>query len=161
MKRLFYEKFTKDDFEYYLKLCSNEDVMNMNFGRVFTEEESNKTFAGMLKSNVNELAGYYKVYEAESKEYVGLGAMTVNDDLTEAEIEYMILPQFWGKGYGTEIAEKMIAKAKELKTVKKITAYTGPENLRSQKILMKHGFKLVRTFITSDDNVAEELKLIL
>lgn len=161
MERLIYQKFSKDDFEYYARLCSNEEVMNMNFGRVFTMEETNKTFAGLLKADVNELVGYYKVYEAEGKGYVGLGAMTVNDDLTEAEIEYMILPQFWGKGYGTEIAEKMIAKAKELKTVKKITAYTGPENLRSQKILMKHGFKSVRTFITSDDNEAEELKLIL
>ena len=55
----------------------------------------------------------------------------------------------------------MIAKATEVKTVGKITAYTGPENVRSQKILKSQGFKIVRKFITSDDNEAEELVLKL
>lgn len=161
MEKLKYIKFKEEDFKYYEKLCFNEEVMKMNFGRVFTMEETKKTFAGLLKADVSGAAGYYKVYEAESRNYIGLGAMTLSDDQTEAEIEYIILPDFWGKGYGTEIAEKMIAKATEVKTVGKITAYTGPENVRSQKILKSHGFKIVRKFITSDDNEAEELVLKL
>ncbi|WBW95970.1 hypothetical protein [Oceanirhabdus sp. W0125-5] len=39
--RIYFDKFlTEDDFKYFLSLSSNEKVMVMNFGRVFTLEES-------------------------------------------------------------------------------------------------------------------------
>jgi hypothetical protein len=39
--RIYFEKFlSEDDFQYYLDLVSNEEVMVMNYGRVFTLEET-------------------------------------------------------------------------------------------------------------------------
>ncbi|SHI13614.1 hypothetical protein SAMN02745196_03121 [Clostridium collagenovorans DSM 3089] len=51
MDRLYLEKFVSiDDFKYFSKLVFNEEVMNMNLGRVFTIEESEMYFKGLLKS---------------------------------------------------------------------------------------------------------------
>ncbi len=51
----------------------------------------------------------------------------------------MILPQHWGKGYGTEIAGALAAKAGEA-GVKQLKAIIDPHNIPSRKILLKHGF---------------------
>lgn len=62
--RIYFEKFnTKDDFKLFLILSSNEKVMKMNYGRVFTLEESINYYSKMLENNkVNEAFGTFKVF---------------------------------------------------------------------------------------------------
>ena len=56
------EKYTERDFELYSELVFNEQVMNMNMGRVFTKEEADFFFKAILELNVNSSClGYYKV----------------------------------------------------------------------------------------------------
>jgi len=68
-----------------------------------------------------------------------LGHLALNEKNTEeAEIGYMILPEYWGKGYGGKIAELLIKKAKKT-NLNVLKAIIDPSNIPSRKILMKQG----------------------
>lgn len=155
--RIYFEKFlSEDDFQYYLDLVSNEEVMVMNYGRVFTLEESNLTYKGILKNNKNyENFGYFKVFEKDTNVFIGSGAITLNDDFTEAEIEYMLMPDYWGKGYGSEIVRNLLKKAEETKSIHKVIAITDHNNLVSKKILFNNGFVSCKIFEIDDGSLAE------
>ncbi len=51
----------------------------------------------------------------------------------------MLLPKYWGKGFGSEIANALVEKAKE-DGLKKLTAIIDPNNVASRKILISLGF---------------------
>jgi RimJ/RimL family protein N-acetyltransferase len=52
----------------------------------------------------------------------------------------MLLPDYWAKGIGSEVAKLLIEKAKAEKQINKITAIIDPSNFASRKILINNGF---------------------
>jgi len=138
MKKLKLEKYTNDDFEKYFALVSNESVMAQITERAIPLDEAKMNYQKLLERNSkHELFGSYKVFDVD---YIGLGHITVNEENPdEAEIGYMLLPAYWGKGYGTLIAAELIELAKQTK-VSRLTAIIDPANIPSRKILLKHGF---------------------
>lgn len=157
--RIYFEKFnTKDDFKLFLILSSNEKVMKMNYGRVFTLEESINYYSKMLENNkVNEAFGTFKVFERDTNVFIGMGALVLNQDLTEAEVEYLLLPEFWGRGYGTEIVQNLLKKTGVLSTLQQVVATIDPKNIASKKILIRNGFKGKKFYKVDDDTQAELL----
>ncbi|MGM7637160.1 GNAT family N-acetyltransferase [Bacillus sp. Hm123] len=141
MNQLNYKKFAAKDFNDYFQLVSNEQVMAQITERAIPLEEAQADYQKLLERNgKHELYGSYKVYDSSSGEYIGLGHLTLNEDQTEeAEIGYMLLPAYWGKGYGSTIAEQLIELAKQTE-VKILKAIIDPGNIPSRKILIKQGF---------------------
>lgn len=69
------------------------------------------------------------------------GSLILNEEKKdEAEIGYMLLPKYWGKGFGSKIADVLIEKAKQT-SVKRLTAVIDPNNIPSRNILIKRGFR--------------------
>ncbi|RDU37174.1 N-acetyltransferase [Neobacillus piezotolerans] len=134
------QKFDSTDFNNYFLLVSNEQVMSMITERSIPLEEAQGKFQKILKRNENyKTFGSYKVYN-HTNEFIGLGSLILNEEKNdEAEIGYMLLPQYWGKGYGSVIAEALINKAKNT-DVNRLTAIIDPKNKSSRKILLKSGF---------------------
>lgn len=155
--RIRFEKFlSDDDFQYYSDLVSNEKVMIMNYGRAFTLDEANLAYKGMLKNNKrHEAYGYLKVFEKAANIFIGIGALTINNDFTEAEIKYMLLPDYWGKGFGSEIVKELLQKTEKTKSIHKVTAIMDPNNSASQKILLNNGFVSCKIFKIDDGSLAE------
>ena len=135
------EKFQKADFDLYYALVSEERVMAQITERAIPLEEAEINFHSLLKRNQQaEKIGSYKIYDQQTLEYIGLGHITPDDDLSgEAELGYMILPQYWGKGYGSEIARVLLVKAGEA-GMTSLKAIIDPDNIPSRRILQKHGF---------------------
>ncbi|TCJ82149.1 UNVERIFIED_ORG: acetyltransferase (GNAT) family protein [Bacillus cereus] len=102
MQKVYFTKFEETDFNLYFQLVSNEQVMEQITERTIPLNEAQNDFTRLLKRNENhQLFGSYKVYDSITNEYVGLGHVTVNEEnVREAEIGYMILPEHWGKRYG-------------------------------------------------------------
>ncbi|MGE7859519.1 GNAT family N-acetyltransferase [Bacillus mobilis] len=141
MQKLYFTKFEETDFNLYFQLVSNEQVMEQITERTIPLDEAQNDFTMLLKRNENhQLFGSYKVYDSITNEYVGLGHVTVNEDnVREAEIGYMILPEHWGKRYGSRIAMELmnIAKRTDINVLK---AIIDPNNVPSRKILINVGF---------------------
>lgn len=153
-----FEKYIgKEDYSYFSCLVFNEQVMNMNMGRVFTEEEAVNYFGFMINNSEN-----YKIFIENSdisRIYIGTATLRLNENESEAEIEYMLLPDYWGKGYGTDIVGSLINLAKNKKNIKELIAITDPNNIGSQKVLIKNGFESFRIYkVEENDRLAEIFK---
>lgn len=157
--RINFEKFiSEDEFHYFLDLATNEEVEVMNYGRVFTLEESELQYKGMLRINrKHERFGYFKVFLKDTNTYIGLGALVVNDDLTKGEVEYLLLPEYWGQGYGSEIVEELLKIAETTKSITRIEASIDPNNIGSRKILLKNGFVSCKLYKNPDDGSPVEM----
>ncbi len=134
-------KFEGRDFNDYFKLVSNERVMAQITERTIPLEEAQHNYQKLLERNKKYvIPGSYKVLDRLTGKFVGLAHLTVNEQETEeAEIGYMFLPEYWGRGYGSDIANQLITFAKQTK-LKKLKAIIDPENIPSRKILIKQGF---------------------
>ena len=160
--RIRLEKYREEDRSLYSQLVFSEETMNMNFGRVFTEEEAGMFFQAILDINASDPElGVYKVFVTRENRDVciGMGALTRNDEYDAAEIEYMLLPQYWNRGYGSELVGILIQMAADARVSSRIVALTDPSNLYSKRILLKYGFGFVKRYL-NDDKEPVELYLI-
>lgn len=140
---------SNEDFSFFAKLAFNQQVMGMNMGRVFTQEEADGYFSYILEySRTAKNAGSYKVF-SQDHAFIGIGSLWVRDDGTE--VEYMVLPEFWNRGYATAIVRTLVEKAKQHPGIKALTALTDPANLPSQKVLTKNGFTFRETLPVEED----------
>jgi len=151
-------KFCAQDRPLYERLVYDPKVMEMNLGRVFSPEEAQMVFDMILALNEQSGVGYYKVYLGD--EYIGLGALNPSDEEGAVEVEYMLLPAYWGKGYGTGLVKALLGMAKE-GGYSTALAITDPANLPSQRILGKLGFAHVERFLNEDGEEADKYRLAL
>lgn len=134
-------KYTENDFELYYSLVSNKKVMSMITEYAISIETARKNFEKILKRNARfEKFGSFKIYHDITNEFLGSGNLTINkDNNNEAEIGYMLLPKYWGKGFGSEIASALVKMATDGGLIK-LTAIIDPNNVASRKILISLGF---------------------
>ncbi len=146
------EPFTETDRALYEALVFNEDVMRMNLGRTFTPEEAGLFFDAVLEANAG-TPGFYKAYVGGT--YVGMGALE-RGERGEIEIEYLLLPQFWNRGYGTALVRALLKLAEG--QTETVAAITDPANVYSKRILDKAGFSLVKRFVNDDGDPVERFE---
>ena len=152
------EKYDETDEDLYSRLVFNEETMKMNLGRVFTEEEAQMFFRAVLEMNATESClGYYKVLISREGKitYIGMGAINYNEEYEAVEIEYMLLPEYWNQGYGTELVEILIKMVSDARVSSSIIAISDPANSYSQRILVKKGFEFVKRYLNSDGELAD------
>lgn len=137
------EKFRTEDFHLYYSLVNNEQVMAMITERALEMDEAKKDFEKIISFNSRDpLLGYYKILEKDNLEFIGLGKLEMEDlEKKEAELGYMILPQYWGKGIASTISLTLIELAKLNTSIDKLYAIIDPKNGPSRKVLTKNGFK--------------------
>lgn len=79
-------------------------------GRTFTPEEAEPYFAFILRYNrENPDTGTYLAFVNDA--FIGVGALYCRSE--GAEIEYMLLPEFWNCGYATEIVSELLKAARK------------------------------------------------
>lgn len=79
------------------------------------------------------------------------------DDFTEAEVEYLLLLEYWGMGYGSEILRELLNKAEEMKSIQQVIGMIDPNNIASRKILLKNGFVSCKIYEIDDGSLTEVL----
>ena len=143
-ERLIFKKFKKEDFPLYFQLTGNEQVMKMISGKALSKEEALQRFENILILNkkVKEL-GYFIVKSIHDGSFIGLAKIVLHEN-KEAEIGYSLLPENWGKGYGSEISRALVKEAKHFDFIESLVAIIDPENIASKKILEKSHFNLVQ-----------------
>ncbi len=63
----------------------------------------------------------------------------IQADPGNAEIGYMLLPPYWGKGYGTNVAQLLIRMGFTELGLKKVTACCNANNIASEAVMKKCG----------------------
>ncbi len=85
----------------------------------------------------------YAIEDRETGRLAGnIGVFSLTE---EVEVGYALGPDFWGRGLGTEILKEMTKAAFKTEIITRIIAQTATNNIGSQKILEKAGFKQAGT----------------
>ena len=71
---------------------------------------------------------------------VEIGECRLTEQRGNGEIGFMLLPQFWRRGYGTETVHSLVEKARGM-GIKELTATTDSRNKAAIRLLEKCGFK--------------------
>lgn len=114
-------------------------------------EQAIERFQVALDTNEGqEDMGFLAVAEKESGSFIGLGKIVpFENGITE--IGYALLPEFWGKGYASEITRLLIEYARKLGNVDELIGLVNPQNEGSIRVLTKHGFVFCRDIISADN----------
>ena len=155
---IYLKKFlSEDDFQYFLTLVSNEKVMEMHFETVFQLEDAKRYYKHLLENNNDHKDfGSFKVFETATNNFIGLGELSISEDLTEADIEFVLLPDYRGNGYGREIVGQLLKKAEETKSIQRVRAVINPNFIASKKVLLSTGFVSCEIF-ESDNGLPGEI----
>lgn len=135
-------KFGPQDFDDYFRLVGDAQVMAMITERAIPIEEARRDYDEVLQTNgIHPDLGHFRVLDAQSQRFIGLGKLEVTAaDADKAELGYMLLPAYWGKGIGGQVARLLTTQARRLPSLRGLFAIIDPANIPSRKILLDNGF---------------------
>lgn len=156
------EKFCTDDFALYFLLVNDIRVMQMITERILEPNEAQDDFKKLLENNrLHESFGSYKILSAETNTFIGFAKLEIKaTNSEEAELGYMILPEYWGQGFARKASSMLVENAKKQQQLTKLVAIIDPKNAASRKILINNEFR-TREFIDFDGLPGEILELKL
>jgi ribosomal-protein-alanine N-acetyltransferase len=103
----------------------------------------------------NNMGGMNALIEKSSGRLIGHCGLLVQtaDEITELEIGYSLLPEFWGMGYASEAAIKCKNFAFEHKLTKSLISIISLTNTPSQKVALKNGMIIDKETIYKGNKV--------
>lgn len=105
-------------------------------------DETKNRVHSMIKaqSEENRKLFHWKVKIKETNAFIGLAGISLSLDRFQlGEIYYVLHPNFWGNGYGTEVSKKLIRTGFDKFHLHKVEAGVATENIKSIRILEKSG----------------------
>jgi len=160
-ERLFYNKFNDSHFPDYTRLVSQEEVMKHITGNGLNIDEAKIRFQVALDADQNQDdMGFLAVTEKATGAFVGLSKIVPFEN-GMTEIGYALLPEFWGKGYASEITKRLIDYALELGNISELIGVVDPENQPSIRVLTKQNFVFYRQVLNSKNFVRTDYILRL
>ena len=78
--------------------------------------------------------------------FVGRGGMrhVALDGADEVELAYTLMPDFWGRGLATEMAQALLALARSRLGLMRVVAFTLVTNRASERVMTKLGLEFER-----------------
>jgi RimJ/RimL family protein N-acetyltransferase len=144
--RLDFYKMTTGHFEEFCEMDMDSKVMEFYTSRAHgTRENALASFKRYeeYQALFPELGGFM-VYSKGTQEFVGLGVLIhleLNPKSLGYEVGYRLPVRSWGKGFATEICQRLIQYGFETLGFSEIFGTTHPDHVVSQKILMKCGLE--------------------
>lgn len=95
----------------------------------------------------------YAITLLDSTNIVGFCGVIHPDNQDQAEIKYALKRDYWGAGFATEVVRALLDYAKKTFGLNSIIATVAPDNLASQRVLVKSGLILMGKEIDKDGAV--------
>ena len=96
----------------------------------------------LLSDVLSGAARYWTIRLGHDGSFAGVCDLSEIRNGESADIGFMLLRKFWGVGFGNEVVGCLLAFAKSL-SLKLVTARIHVGNTRSQRLLLRTGFRLV------------------
>lgn len=145
--RLIVRQYNYDlDIENFFRLNGDEEVV-----RYIRPVKSRSECEVFLKqviadAETNPLMGRWAVEEKASGNFVGSFAFIPIEGTSESQLGYALLKEYWGKGFATELMKEGINYVFTKTTLNEVFGVTEAANIVSQKVLLKSGFTLFKTY---------------
>ncbi|GAA0547961.1 GNAT family N-acetyltransferase [Chitinophaga japonensis] len=144
---LLVRQFTAADADSFFLINGNEQVM-----RYIRPAKSREDSDAFLEENIrlyaaNPGAGRWAVAEKSNGQVIGMfSLLPVQGGAGKLHIGYALLPAYWGKGYATTLLEAGCAHFFGSHPRTTLYAITRQENVASEKVLLKCGFRFSELF---------------
>ncbi|MBA4275201.1 GNAT family N-acetyltransferase [Flavobacterium sp.] len=141
-ERLYLRRVAKEDVNEIFALRSNEETMQYIPRPLVKTEEDAMAHITMMDEKIdnNEGINWAITLKNDSKLIGLIGHYRIKPEHFRAEIGYMLLPEFHGKGIIVEAIKETVKYGFEIMKLHSIEAVIDPENLASEKVLQKCGF---------------------
>lgn len=139
--RLRARKMTPGDLEDLASMHQNPEVMR-TLGGQKTREQTLESLAALIKQFDEHGFSYWIIEDKETGAFMGRGGLKIIsiDGIDEVALGYSFLPEYWGKGFATEIAKKITQIGFDEFKLETIAAYALPDNSDSLRVMDKLGF---------------------
>lgn len=148
-ERLKFRLLERTDFEAWKPLFQVENVADfLALDRSRSPEELCELwFQKIFHRYENDLGGMNVLVDKNTGRMVGQCGLLVQDIEGEERLEigYSILPEFWGKGFASEAAQKCKDYAFEKGLSESLISMIHVDNIASEKVALKNGMQLERT----------------
>jgi RimJ/RimL family protein N-acetyltransferase len=121
------------------------------------EQARNYIINGALQSYARFGFGFYLVELKVAGTPIGICGLAKRDYLTDVDLGYALLPQFWAQGLAREAAAGVLDLARNVLQLRRLVAITTFDNDSSIRVLDKLGFSYERAIVHPE--TAERLKL--
>ncbi|HEX6191201.1 MAG TPA: GNAT family N-acetyltransferase [Chitinophagaceae bacterium] len=146
-ERLYARRYTLDDEAAFFRLNSDEVVM-----RYIRPPKSREDSHLFLLENLRFYEehpglGRWALVEKNTGAIVGSFSLLFLENTNDVHIGYALLQEHWGKGYAAEIVKAGLRYVFNELKLPTLVAVTYPDNIPSQKVLLKNNFKLAGTHL--------------
>jgi ribosomal-protein-alanine N-acetyltransferase len=141
--RLCFRKLSNDDVNEVFELRSNPETMKYIPRPLATNTDEALAHIKIINDNIDSNTDInWCVTEKGSDKCIGImGFFRTQPENYRTELGYMILPEHHNKGYVTEAVKTLLNYAFNDLGFHSIEATIDPENIASEKVLQKNGFR--------------------
>jgi RimJ/RimL family protein N-acetyltransferase len=145
--RLILRKFDMTDLEAFYQLCSRPEIIRYAQSTPIASREEAREFMEAAPFRDYATYGYGRfacVWKATG-EVIGFSGLKYVPEISDTELGYRFLPEYWGMGLATEAGRASINFARSDLRLQRLVALVHPENVASAKVLTKLGFAIEKT----------------
>ncbi len=141
-ERLYLRRVVKEDVNEIFALRSDQEVMKYIPRPLVKTEEDALAHIAMIDEKINSNEGInWAITLKGNPKLIGIiGHYRIRPEHYRAEIGYMLLPEYQGKGIISEAIKEVVNYGFNVIKLHSIEAIIAPENLASEKVLQKNGF---------------------
>lgn len=95
-----------------------------------------------MAEQVNTDIGFAALYEKQTGIFIGeAGILSVRWSVDRCEVGYNLLPEYWGRGYATEVTQALLGYAFHTMHMERVEALAMADNIASCRVLEKSGLR--------------------
>jgi ribosomal-protein-alanine N-acetyltransferase len=113
-------------------------------GDGYTHEESKKSLIAILKHWGKHGFGIWGIVDKANGALIGRCGLNKIDETSEVEVDFVLTPNSWGKGYATEAAKAALEYGFQRLKLQNIIALAKPDNTASRRVIEKIGMQFKR-----------------
>jgi ribosomal-protein-alanine N-acetyltransferase len=142
--RIALREFAPGDGEDLLSLDSLPEVMRyIGDGSVVADRATCEAAIPLIMRRYAERpgTGSWHASRRDDGRFVGWVSLKHAGESPDIEIGYRLMPHAWGQGIATELARAMVRRGFDELGLERIIGVTHPDNLASQRVLLKIGMR--------------------
>ena len=142
-ERLSLRRLTIDDAEFILALLNEPSFLRYIGDKKVRNLDDARQYIlnGPVGSYERHGFGLNCVELRESHTPIGMCGLLKRDELSDPDIGFALLPDFWSKGFAFEAAQAVLKDARESLKIQRILAITSLDNDASITLLERLGFR--------------------
>lgn len=152
--RLLIREFLPEEEDIYLGHFDDAEVC-LYLPKRTRAERSNIFRAAVEQYSDDRSTGTWGIYNSDNGMFIGSCLLRQFDNEPgKIELGYSLNKPFWGKGIGTEMAVAMVTHGFLHENIHEIVAVTDLDNIASQRVLEKAGFRQADNMIRNGEELA-------